>query len=260
MPTYPTGLKTFTRQVDVPNPQTGDTYVNADDINKLQEEVEAIEQELGTTPSDVHTDVTTRLAGIENDGELFVVDDKKIRLSGSAGDEYIMYNSTDDVIETWFGGVLTDKLEAAQLPFLETGAPVGTVAVATAQGFFHKIFVPRHLVVTEISFDVTSAAGSGKLAEVGIYDAAGTTLIDSATAIVIDTTGVKTGTVDATLAPGYYWVGISVEEAATLRGQANGGLLRTSSHTGQNVAAYPLPSAVPTLTANDGIVSLEVTV
>src|SRR3990170_3656673 len=62
MAVYPSGIKSFTDQVDFAAGPEGDA--DAVDVNVVYDEVEAIETELGTLPKGSYADVKTRLLAL----------------------------------------------------------------------------------------------------------------------------------------------------------------------------------------------------
>jgi hypothetical protein len=252
---YPGTLPSFTPQTDVANAVTGPGYVNAADINELQDEIVAIATELGTDVAGAAADLVTRLAAIENAGDLFVAGDAKIGLEGISGDTYVKYNVTDSRVELYVNNTFVEQWDTTLMPFLFNVAPTGTVALATDEGWFHRVYVPRYVVVDSLKFEVTVASSAGT-AEVGIYDAAGTKLV-SASGIDTTGTGVKSGSMSSqALKPSFYWFGISNDEGITVRGQAQGGTWLGTTHSGKAASQDPLPGTIPSLSANAAMVSI----
>jgi hypothetical protein len=252
---YPGTLPSFTPQTDVANAVTGPGYVNATDINELQDEIVAIATELGTDVAGTHANLVTRLAGIENAGDLYVAGDAKIGMEGVSGDTYLTYDVTNTRVKLMLNNTFVEQWDTALMPFLFNVEPTGTVGLATDEGWFHRVYVPRYIVVDTLKFEVTVASTAGT-AEVGLYDSAGTKLV-SAGSIDTTSTGVKSGSMSSqALAPGFYWVAISNDEGITVRGAANGGDWLGTSHSGKAASQDPLPGTVPSLSANTSIVSL----
>jgi hypothetical protein len=249
---YPGTLPSFTPQVDVANPVTGPGYMNAQDINELQDEIVAIATELGTDVAGTHADLVTRLAAIENAGDLYVAGDSKIGLEGVSGDTYFMYNVADSRVELYVNNTFVEQWDTTLMPYLFNVAPTGTVALATDEGWFHRVYVPRYVVVDSLKVDITVASSAGT-ANLGIYGSSGAKIV-SVTAIDTTSTGVVSGSMSSqALKPGFYWFAISNDEAITIRGQANGGLILGTTHSGKASSADPLPANVPGLTGDDKI-------
>jgi len=240
---YPGTLPSFTPQTDVANAVTGPGYVNAQDINELQDEIVAIATELGADVAGTHADLVTRLAAIEYAGDLFVVGDAKIGLEGVSGDTYFTYDTTDTRAELYVNNVFVEQWDTTLMPFLFNVAPTSTVALATDEGWFHRVYVPRYVVVDSLKVDITVASSSGT-ANLGIYNSAGDKIV-SVTAIDTTGTGVVSGSMSSeALKPGFYWFAISNDEAITIRGAANGGALIGTTHSGSATSQDPLPAAV----------------
>ena len=81
--------------------------------------------------------------------------------------------------------------------------------------------IPRQLTVDRIAVQVTTAAAAGKKARLGIYRD-GTnlypgSLVLDAGEVAVDSTGVKTITINQTLGKGNYWLVVVSDGAPTLR-------------------------------------------
>jgi hypothetical protein len=252
---YPGTLPSFTPQVDVANAVTGAGYVNAADINELQDEIVAIATELGTDVAGAAADLVTRLAAVESAGDLFVAGDAKIGMEGISGDSYFTYDVTNTRVKLFVDNVNVEQWKAGLMPFLFNVEPTGTVALATDEGWFHRVYVPRYVVVDSLKVDITVASSAGT-ANLGIYDDAGDKIV-SVTAVDTTSTGVVSGSMSSqALAPGFYWFAISNDEAITIRGAANGGALIGTTHSGSATSNDPLPAAVPSLTQEDNIATI----
>lgn len=253
--TYPDNLKTYTRQVNVDSPVTGPGYIDADDINTLQEEVEAIELELGLSPSGVAVDLATRLDEVEAAGNLYVANGNTINLKGELGDTYIKNNGS--ALEFYVNNEKEFDLGATRPLYIETSSPTYTLPLTTNKGYFSKVFVPRRMTIAEGRFYLKTAA-AGKLAELAIYNATGTTRLAVATGISLNAAGVKTGTLPAVLEPGHYWIGLSTNSGSGKVSctSYNLGNLRGSNVTGVNNTAYPLPASLPSIAAFNSIVTV----
>jgi hypothetical protein len=257
MTAFPGSLKTYTRQEDVASPVTGVGFINAADINELQEEVEAIEIELGTTPSSAdHATVAARFTAVEDDGNLFVAAGKTIGFEGVSGNTYQKFNTTDNTFDTYVDGTLLDALTTAQLEYIETAHSTDyAYALSANNGYFVKIHVPSRIAITKLKCAVTSAAAASKLIHLGIYDDTGDKLIESGD-IAADSTGVKTDTVASTvLLRGIYWLAISTDDAPTVAGSGGAstedlGQIRGTDYAGYaGLGGLALPSTMPSLTA-----------
>lgn len=257
MTAFPGAIKSYTRQEDVSSPVVGVGFINASDINDLQEEIEAIEIELGTTPSSAyHATIAARFAEIESDGNLFVASGKTIGLEGASGNTYLKYNSTDNTLDTYIDGVVVEALASAQLNYIETAhSNDDTLVMVASRGYFVKIYVPRKMELTELRAGITSVAAGGKFIHMAVYNDAGDELIQTGD-IAADVTGVVVDTVASTvLLPGVYWLAISSDDTPTITATGGSddfdlGEIRGIDYCGYaTLGSISLPTTIPDLTA-----------
>jgi len=252
---YPGTLPSFTPQTDVANAVTGPGYVNAQDINELQDEIVAIATELGPDVAGTHADLVARLSSIENAGDLYVAGDAKIGMEGISGDTYWTLDTTNSRVKLMLNNVFVEQFKLGLLPFLFNVEPTSTVALATDEGWFHRVYIPRYVVVDSLRIDITTSSSAGT-ANLGLYDDAGDKIV-SVTGVDTTRTGVAQGSMSSqALQPGFYWFAISNDEAITIRGAANGGNFLGTTHSGSAASQDPLPATVPGLSLEDNIATI----
>ncbi len=129
-----------------------------------------------------------------------------------------------------------------------------------------QFVLPYRVVVQHITLEVTTAGGSGSTVNVGIYDAAGTTLlIDSGTFDGNSTGATQTKTLgqSVTLPPGVYWfaysASVSTIQCRVLSGNTNfdaivfnGQTAKKKGTSSNSVSVGSLPPSIGTITAGNG--------
>lgn len=106
MTSYPSAIKTFTNKTDLVD------VVHASHVNEMQNEITAIETELGTDPKGVHADVKARLAALEEwiakpliSGRLTLESGVPISLNDQTAKTVIYYTPRiNDDIGLYYGG------------------------------------------------------------------------------------------------------------------------------------------------------------
>jgi hypothetical protein len=105
----------------------------------------------------------------------------------------------------------------------DLGVTTGTFAVAAGQLYASPIFIPKKQLFTVISIEVTTlSVGSVRL---GIYrDSGGQpgALVADSGVLSTSTTGAKSATIAATLAPGWYWLASVFSVTPTVRAFTTG--------------------------------------
>ena len=105
------------------------------------------------------------------------------------------------------------------------GIPVHSVTTAgVGAGAMHAslIYVPRTMTFDQIAIEVTVAMAAGKKANLSLYDMDYTNwkpinLVLDAGAVLCDTTGVKSITINKQLTKGIYWGVLDPEDSVTYR-------------------------------------------
>lgn len=150
-------------------------------------------------------------------------------------------------------------------PFINhTGSMATSANVVVASNNLvraHQFVLPFGATINKISFQVTTGAGAGSKLNIGIYDAAGTTLLLNTGAIDANTTGVITAAVSGgpiTLNPGVYWVAWTCDSATLQMQQVlsdtqlnaimSNSVARSGSAANASVAGV-FPSALGAITA-----------
>lgn len=147
---------------------------------------------------------------------------------------------------------------------LPNDAPIGTAGSASMAANavrFWRFFLHRKIVVTSVTFRLTTAGGAGKLVSVGIYNSDGTSLLVDSTPITAVGTGVKTKTgLSVTLFPGEYIMAWTTDSAAaaafttvpssTNQNQVFNDVVVIVGTAGNSSTAGQLPATLGTLTTS----------
>jgi hypothetical protein len=180
---------------------------------------------------------TIELLGIETDTSLLTHDLFRFRALTSeptVADGMIYYRSDQKILKITDG---TRKIGLVPPKVLRVGRWFGSFDAATAFTtitisantlYATPFFVPEETTFDRIAINVTSAAGSGAKARLGIYEdgktpttqgyPAGLVSGTDVAEIAVDTTGVRANTISVTLPPGLYWLALCSDSTPTLRG------------------------------------------
>lgn len=115
----------------------------------------------------------------------------------------------------------------ATIPYTIPGVEMlstNTFAIGTNTVRYNPMFVSTPITLDQIAIEVTSAGAGGTTARLGIYHADAdwqpTALVVDAGTVAVDSTGVKTASINTTLQPGRYLLAFNASGAPTLRTRA----------------------------------------
>lgn len=109
------------------------------------------------------------------------------------------------------------------LPGVVISTPSGsTIAISANTIYYLPIFVETTTTIDQLAAEITTAAAAGKLLRLGLYRAdtdwnVSTLVVDGGTVAADGSTGVRTFSVSAVLAPGRYFIAVTSDGGPTLR-------------------------------------------
>lgn len=193
------------------------TVIFAEDITKLDDEVIAVETELGTNPKGTHDSVADYLGDLSTD----------------------LTNLSARVIfegRPWYISGTFYSIPGVTI------SSVSTSSIDANYVYYNPICVTSTIVLTQLAVEVTTAAAAGSKARLGIYNSSiswqPSTLVLDAGEIATDSTGIKYISINKTLSPGRYLFAITASAGFSAR-TFRGGFLYTQLLP--NLGSYCFP-------------------
>lgn len=114
-------------------------------------------------------------------------------------------------------------------------------------GYFFPIYVEKQIALTRL-WVFNGSAVSGNL-DIALYNSAGTRVVSTGSTAQSGTSSVQKVTVSYTLDPGFYWIGVALDNATGTFRQI-GSQPANSMGAFTATSSFPLPASLPTPTSS----------